>query len=154
MPPIRPIRPISPIRPIGQPKLWIAGALVAVLAAWLLWPSRYAQVKNLTSPGSSIITFGDSLTSGYGAGPGEDYPSGLSKHIRVPVVNAGRSGDTTQSALARVDEDVLAASPRIVIVGLGGNDYLGGVAIGTTESNLRTIVRKIQGGGAMVVLLG
>jgi acyl-CoA thioesterase I len=129
-------------------------AFVAVTIVWLLWPSRYERVKNLSSAGSAIITFGDSLTAGYGAGAGEDYPSGLSKHIGAPVVNAGVSGDTTQTALTRVDENVLAASPRIVIVGLGGNDYLGGVAIGTTEANLRTIIQKIHAGGAMVVLLG
>jgi acyl-CoA thioesterase I len=131
-----------------------AAVVVAALAAWLLWPSPYGRVKNIASPGSALIAFGDSLTAGYGAAAGEDYPSRLSASIRTPVVNAGRSGDTTQSALARIDEDVLAASPRIVIVGLGGNDFLGGVAIATTEANLRTIIRKIQDAGAMVVLLG
>lgn len=131
----------------------IAGALAIAIAAWLLWPSRYERVANLASPGSAIVAFGDSLTAGYGASAGEDYPSGLSKEIGVAVVNAGVSGDTTDSALARLD-DILAEKPRMVIVGLGGNDFLRGVAIGTTEANLRTIVRKIQAGGAMVVLLG
>lgn len=128
--------------------------VVAIVAVWLLWPSPYSRVKNLESPGSSIITFGDSLTAGYGAAAGEDYPSGMSQRIGTAVVNAGISGDTTQSALARVDADVLAASPRIVVVGLGGNDYLGGVPMATTEANLRAIVKKIQDARAMVVLLG
>ena len=138
----------------AHPRESIAALLVVLAAVWLLWPSPYASVKNLASPGSSVISFGDSLTSGYGGSAGEDYPSGLSKRINVPVVNAGVSGDTTQSALARIDVAVLAAKPRIVIVGLGGNDFLGGVVIATTEANLRTIVREIQGAGAMVVLLG
>jgi len=64
------------------------------------------------------------------------------------------SGDTTDAALARLDAEVLSATPRIVIVGLGGNDFLRGVPIATTEANLRTIVGKIQAAGAMVVLLG
>jgi lysophospholipase L1-like esterase len=59
-----------------------------------------------------------------------------------------------ESALRRIEDDVLSANPRIVIVGLGGNDFLGGMAMKSTEENLRTIVRKIQGVGAMVVLLG
>ena len=42
----------------------------------------------------------------------------------------------------------------MVIVGLGGNDFLGGMPMQSTEANLRTIVRRIQGTGAMVVLLG
>ena len=133
------------------PKL--AVAFIAVLVVWLLWPSPYSRVTNLASAGSSVVSFGDSLTAGFGAGPGEDYPSELSKRLGVTVVNAGVSGDTTESALARLD-DVIAAKPRMVIVGLGGNDYLRGMAIGTTEANLRSIVKKIQAGGSMVVLLG
>lgn len=142
------------MRLLVRKKQIIAAALAIVVASWLLWPSRYARVTNLASPHSSLIAFGDSLTAGFGAQPGEDYPSVLAKTIGVEVVNAGVNGDTTESALARVDADVLARSPRIVIVGLGGNDFLRGVAIQTTEANLRAIVRKIHAGKAMVVLLG
>jgi acyl-CoA thioesterase-1 len=131
----------------------IGAAALLVLAIWALRPSPYSRVKNLDSRGSSVIAFGDSLTSGYGASAGEDYPSRLSAMSGVHVVNAGRSGDTTESALARIDNDVLSENPRIVIVGLGGNDFLNGMAVQSTEANLRTIVRKIQGTGAMVVLL-
>lgn len=131
-----------------------ATAVVVLVVAWALWPSRYAKVTNLDSRGSATIAFGDSLTYGYGAGDGEDYPSKLSARIKVPVINAGVNGDTTESALARIDEDVLSRNPRMVIVGLGGNDFLRGVPIGTTEGNLRRIVRRLQQGGAMVVLLG
>jgi lysophospholipase L1-like esterase len=72
----------------------------------------------------------------------------------VPVLNAGVSGDTTESATARLEPDVLSKDPRIVIIGLGGNDFLQGVPLSTTEAGLRAIVRKIQGAGAMVVVLG
>jgi acyl-CoA thioesterase-1 len=133
----------------------VAGAAaVLILAVWVLWPSPYSRVKNLESRGSSVIAFGDSLTAGYGASAGEDYPSRLSAMSGVLVVNAGKSGDTTESALARIENDVLTGNPRIVIVGLGGNDFLNGMAIQSTEANLRTIVRKIQGTGAMAILLG
>ena len=137
---------------VGRKKL--LGAVIGVAVALVVfWPSKYERVRNLGSPNSAIISFGDSLTAGYGAGAGEDYPSVLSKQLGVSIVNAGKSGDTTASALARIDE-VLAASPRIVILGLGGNDYLQGVALATTEANLRTIIQRIQQSNAMVVLLG
>jgi acyl-CoA thioesterase-1 len=129
-------------------------AVLVLLLIVIAWPSPYAKVRNLDSRGANVIAFGDSLTAGYGARPGEDYPSRLSALIGVPVINAGVSGDTTASALARLDNDVLARDPRIVLVGLGGNDFLGGVPIATTEANLREIVHKIEGAGAMVVLLG
>lgn len=133
----------------------IAGAAaILVIAVWALWPSPYGKVANLGSHGSAVIAFGDSLTAGYGAAPGEDYPSRLATAVGMPVRNAGVSGDTTDAALARLDEDVLSHDPRVVIVGLGGNDFLRGTPITSTEANLRLIVRRIQRAGAMVVLLG
>lgn len=134
-------------------KALVAGVVVALaLLVWLLWPSP--KILNLDSPGISVIAFGDSLTAGYGANAGEDYPSVLATALGTDVLNAGKNGDTTQSALGRLDADVLSRDPRLVIIGLGGNDFLGGVPIGATESNLRTAIRKIQGARAMVVLLG
>lgn len=131
----------------------LAAALLLIIVI-ALWPSPYARVRNLGSSGANLIAFGDSLTAGYGAQAGEDYPSRLSALIGTAVINAGVSGDTTASALARLDGDVLARDPRIVIVGLGGNDFLNGVPIQTTEANLREIVHKVEGAGAMVMLLG
>lgn len=146
-------------RPVASPtrldwRVVAPAALLVVLAAWLLWPSPYGKVRNLGSRGTNIVAFGDSLTAGYGAGAGEDYPSRVAAIIGKPLINAGVSGDTTEGALARIEPDVLAQDPRIVLVGLGGNDFLRSVPIATTEANLRTIVKRIQGTGAMVVLLG
>jgi lysophospholipase L1-like esterase len=133
----------------------IAGAaLLLLIAGWALWPSRFSRVRNLGSHGANLIAFGDSITAGYGASPGEDWPSRLSAMLGKPVINAGVNGDTTASALARIEADVLARDPRIVIVGLGGNDFLSNTPIASTEANLREIIRRIQAAGAAVVLLG
>ncbi|HUR81733.1 MAG TPA: arylesterase [Thermoanaerobaculia bacterium] len=129
--------------------------LMSIATALLVFAcSPYGKVKNLDSHGTNVIAFGDSLTAGYGAGAGEDWPSRVSASTNIPIINAGVSGDTTESALARIDEDVIARDPRIVIVGLGGNDFLRGVPLSETEANLRAAVRRIQARGAMVVLLG
>lgn len=139
----------------SRPKAVAAAAgLLVILLVWALWPSPFSRVTNLGSPGSSIIAFGDSLTAGHGASAGEDYPSRLSQRIGVTVLNAGVNGDTTESALDRIERDVISRDPKIVIVGLGGNDFLRGVPISSTEANLRIIVRKIQAAGAMVAILG
>lgn len=134
------------------PLALIAAATVAAIA--LIWYFRpAAKITNLDSSGTAVIAFGDSLTAGYGAAPGEDWPSRLSSRIGTTVSNAGVSGDTTESAAARLG-DALAQNPRVVIVGLGGNDFLRGVPIAATEANLRSIIRRIQASGAMVALLG
>jgi lysophospholipase L1-like esterase len=151
-----PFRVDSPAKMLSSQRARITAvaAVVVLIAAWLLWPSPYARVANLNSRGTNIVAFGDSLTAGYGAQPGEDYPSKLSSMIGTTVLNAGVSGDTTEAALARIDNDVLSRNPRIVLVGLGGNDFLQSIPIATTERNLRSAVRAIHGAGAMVVILG
>lgn len=136
-------------------RLALFAALVVVFAGWVAWRHfSIGNVRNVHSRGSNVIAFGDSLTAGYGAQAGEDYPSRVSAATGVAVINAGVSGDTTEMALARVDKDVLARDPRIVIVGLGGNDFLQSTSIATTEQNLRAIVEKIESAGASVILLG
>jgi lysophospholipase L1-like esterase len=130
-------------------------ALLIVIASWLAWRHfSIGNVRNLDSRGTNVIAFGDSLTAGYGASAGEDYPTRVAAATGVTIINSGVSGDTTETAMARLDTDVLAHDPRIVIIGLGGNDYLQGVSISTTEANLRKIVEKVDGAGAMVILLG
>jgi acyl-CoA thioesterase-1 len=132
----------------------IAGGALLIVLVWAFWPSPYSKVRNLDSRGTTVVAFGDSLTAGYGAAAGADYVSQLSQKIGIAIANAGVRGDTTEQALARLDGDVLARNPRLVLVGLGGNDFLQGVAISTTETYLRTIVRRIHEAGSMVILLG
>lgn len=142
-------------RPRRDTRRYALIAVVIALAAVFAWRwTSSPKIRNLDSSGTTIVAFGDSLTAGVGAAAGEDYPTRLAALAGVTIVNAGVSGDTTESALARVEQDVLAQNPRIVIVGLGGNDFLRRAAIGETEANLRRIVRQIQSAGAAVVLLG
>ena len=130
-------------------------SLVLIFAAWVAWRHySIGNVRNRNSHGTNVIAFGDSLTAGYGAQAGEDYPSRVSAATGIAIINAGVSGDTTEMALARIDKDVLSRDPRIVIVVLGGNDYLQGTSITTTEENLRSIIDKIEAAGAAVILLG
>ena len=84
----------------------------------------FAKIRNLHSAGETIICFGDSLTEGVGASAGDDYPSVLSRQLGSPVINAGVRGDTTAAALERLADQVLNKNPRLVILLLGGNDFL------------------------------
>jgi len=113
-----------------------------------------SEIRNAKPVGENIICFGDSLTRGFGARAGMDYPSQLAKIINRPVINAGVTGDTTASALTRLEEDVLSRSPRIVLIMLGGNDLMQGVKKEVFSKNLRTIIESIQKRGAMVVVGG
>lgn len=114
-----------------------------------------AEIKNLDrGAGEQIIALGDSITAGAGVGPRAAYPTILSRTLDLPIVNVGRGGDTTETALNRLQQDVISADPWLVIVGLGGNDYLRQVPLAQTEQNLREIVTRLQHQGAIVVILG
>lgn len=104
--------------------------------------------------GTQIVAFGDSITAGADVGVEVAYPNVLGNILGVPIVNRGTSGDTTGTALQRLQQNGLQADPWIVIVGLGGNDFLRRVPLPETEQNLRQIVTLLQEEGAIVVILG
>lgn len=108
-------------------------------------------LANRDSPGSTIVCFGDSLTEGVGADPGRDYPSQLKERVSLPVINAGVRGNTSADALARLDKDVLTHDPKIVIITLGGNDFLQSVPETQTLANMTQIIEGIKAHKAMVV---
>jgi acyl-CoA thioesterase-1 len=105
-----------------------------------------------------IVCFGDSLTAGYGVAAGQSYPDHLQRLLdkrgySYHVINEGVSGDTSVAGLLRVDT-VIADHPEIVIVSFGGNDGLRGLPVESMEANLREITKRLQQGGAKVVLGG
>jgi acyl-CoA thioesterase-1 len=105
-----------------------------------------------------IVAFGNSLSAGFGADPGQSYPDFLQKELDgrgagYRVVNAGISGDTTTDGLERV-RTVIALHPVIVILEFGGNDGLRGLPVSTTRANLDQIIQVLQKAGAKIVLAG
>jgi acyl-CoA thioesterase-1 len=105
-----------------------------------------------------IVAFGDSLTAGFGAEPGQSYPDFLQKDLdqrgaQYRVVNAGVSGDTTTDGVERV-QTVIRLKPAMVIVEFGGNDGLRGLPVETTRANLDQIITALRKAGAKIVLAG
>ena len=136
-------------------KLIIAGGCIFALGVCLLYfYNSDPKIRNARPSGENLICFGDSLTFGTGASEGRDYPSRLSEMLSEPVINAGVPGDTTSSAMKRLDQDVLSREPKIVFITLGGNDLKNGVSKKVAFDNLKIIVEKIQDEGALVVIGG
>ena len=99
------------------------------------------------------VAFGDSLTEGYGASEGNNYPALLGSRLGVRIINKGRSGDTTAEGLTRVEE-VLQLQPRVVLLCLGGNDSLNQESKKQTFANLAAIIDSLRQNGSFVVLIG
>ena len=131
--------------------------LIAILAVFLsacFFSAACSGPEKVILSGENIICFGDSLTFGSGAPPDKSYPAQLAEMIGKPVINSGVPGDTTDMALRRLERDVLAKSPRIVMITLGGNDLKNGVDKNIAFRNLKEIVAAIQASEALVVLGG
>jgi acyl-CoA thioesterase-1 len=101
----------------------------------------------------TIVFLGDSITSGHGLPLEATFPQRLGAALGLNVRNAGISGDQTAGGLARLDRDVLAHRPKLVVVELGANDVFRRVAKAETLANLRAIVRRLRDDGAGVVLV-
>jgi acyl-CoA thioesterase-1 len=138
---------------VSVPRRAVVGLAVVAVVGWWLLHDRSPRAARPTA-GSTIVAFGDSLVEGRGATPGQDFVSLLSRRLAVPIVNAGRSGDTAVAALSRLDVAVLSRNPRVVIVLLGGNDFLRRVPTSETFRSLSTIVERIRERGAAVILIG
>jgi acyl-CoA hydrolase len=104
-------------------------------------------------PGSSVLAFGDSVTYGTGAARGEDYPSLLAARTGWTVHNHGVPGDTTADGRARIERALDATRPSLVIVEIGGNDFLRRRAASATREDLRAILSAVRGRGIPVVLV-
>lgn len=126
-------------------------AFTLLLLLWTsraLWGADAATSNAAPDTRGRIVILGDSITAGYGLDPSEAYPALLQQKIdaaKLPytVVNAGVSGDTTAGGLRRLDW-TLSRPTAVLIVALGGNDGLRGIAPKQTEENLAGIVQRAR----------
>lgn len=141
--------------------MWVRGARPALaatsLVATLLTAGCGRDPLDLpnarTTAGTTVVFLGDSLTAGHRLAAGERFTDLLAADLPMEVVNAGKSGDTTGDALARFDRDVAAADPAVVVVLLGGNDFLQGRPRTLAERDYDAILRRVVEVGAVPVAI-
>lgn len=106
-----------------------------------------------------ILVLGDSISAGYGLAANEGWVSLLQNRLKAQgygyrVINASVTGETTTGGLARLPRALSLHRPDIVIIELGGNDGLRGLALDTSRGNLQKMIDLSRGAGAKVLLLG
>jgi acyl-CoA thioesterase-1 len=106
-----------------------------------------------------ILVLGDSLSAAYGIKLEQGWVALLQARLRAKgyghrVVNASSSGETTGGGLTRLPRALATHQPAIVIVELGGNDGLRGLAVADVRRNLSSIIRSSQQAGARILLVG
>jgi len=110
-----------------------------------------ASVEATEDPRVRVLIVGTSLTAGLGIDPDSAYPAVLqslvdSNSLRVTIVNAGLSGETSAGALRRV-EWLLQEPAEVVVIETGANDGLRGLNPDSTRANIVGIVRKVREAG-------
>lgn len=139
---------------MNRPRIILAVAILLVAGFWFFVRRESTDWTNFPpSATGPWIAFGDSLTAGEGAEPGQAYPDHLSQRLGVPIVNHGQRGDTTADGLARI-EPVASTKPRVVFLCLGGNDSLRRLPTEQTFRNLGQIIDRFHAEGSFVVLVG
>jgi acyl-CoA thioesterase-1 len=105
-----------------------------------------------------IAALGDSLTQGYGLMQSDGFVPQLEGWLTAQgadlrLINAGVSGDTTAGGLARVGW-TLTPDVDAMIVALGGNDLLRGLAPDQARSNIEGILQAAAEADVEVLLIG
>lgn len=104
-----------------------------------------------------VVFLGDSMSAGLHLEEDQAFPAAAQRLLAdqghpFQLVNAGVSGDTTAGGVARLDW-LLKQEPQVVVVELGANDGLRGLALEDIERNLRALLLRIRRAGVVPLLL-
>lgn len=126
---------------------FVSLAITALLSAGVAWAE---PIK--------LVGFGDSLMAGYQLPAADAFPVKLEAALKakgydVEIANAGVSGDTSSGGLARLDWSVPDGT-KGVILELGANDALRGIAPEETEKNIDAMLTRLKARGIAVLLAG
>lgn len=111
------------------------------------------------SASKTVLVLGDSLSAEYGLARDSGWVALLEQRIKqktisANVINASISGETTSGGKARLESLLKKHRPEIVIIELGGNDALRGLALSASEKNFREMIQLANASKAKVLLVG
>jgi acyl-CoA thioesterase-1 len=129
----------------------------AIVAGLVLMSPNFMDEARAQAP-IKLAVLGDSLTAGYGLPANAAFPAKLEKALRakgikVDVLNAGVSGDTTSGARDRLEWSIPDGT-EAVIVELGANDAMRGLDPKVSKAALADIIKRLQSRKIAVMLAG
>jgi len=115
--------------------------------------------SDVEATGKRVLVLGDSIAEGLGVARDEAFPAVLQKwlaekgHPEAILINAGVSGSTTASGVARLRWQ-LQNKPDIVLIELGANDMLRGLPVEQAKKNLSDMIALARREHMKVLLAG
>lgn len=100
-----------------------------------------------------MLAFGNSITAGLGVGSNQSWPSLLAKLTGWRIINAGLCGDTSMAGKSRISSSLSDHHPKLVIIEIGGNDFLSGYSQQEVKENVRSMIKAARNAGSQIVLL-
>lgn len=132
----------------------IKNLFLAVLIAGLSIACSSDKQYTALPANANVLILGDSLSYGTGAAKGEDYPSLLAASTGWNIINAGVPGDTTAGGLDRLPHLLETQQVDLLVVELGGNDFLRRLPADETRKNLHAILAEAQANNIQSILIG
>ena len=99
---------------------------------------RKKAFQNTSNKEVFAVITGDSTTALF-------YQERLNKYVPgIEIINRGIGGDTTAMLLQRLDEDIIAIKPKVIIIEIGGNDILAGRCLSSILKNTDKIIKHLR----------
>nr|WP_176721846.1 arylesterase [Bradyrhizobium sp. LMTR 3] len=141
-------------------KRMFAHIRVLIVAMMTAGPVLAQTQAPATAPAKPVkmVVLGDSLSAGLGLSAPAAFPARLQKAlsdkgIKVDMINAGVSGDTTSGGRDRLDWSIPEGT-EAVILELGANDALRGIDPAVTRAALSDILTRLKARKIAVLLCG
>ena len=121
--------------------------------------STGTDTTTLLKTATTVMVFGDSLSSSYGIPSEAGWVNLLKKRLQIQsssyqVINASVSGETTLGGRNYIEQALKNHRPNIVIIELGANDGLRGLSTKSAYENLESIIKVCQRNQITVLLVG
>ena len=135
-------------------------AHIAVLIVALMTAAPALAQTPAAAPDKPVrmVVLGDSLSAGLGLSAPAAFPARLQKAlsdkgIKVDMINAGVSGDTSSGGRDRLDWSIPEGTDAVILE-LGANDALRGVDPAVTRAALSDILARLKARKIAVLLCG
>ena len=140
------------------------GMIKVLVTFFLISCQSHAESATNLTPTKTLLIIGDSLSAEYGIPRGTGWVNLLKAKLSseatttpafktIVVQNASISGETTAGGAARIQSLLAQYKPKYVLIELGGNDALRGLAVAQTQKNLSQMIQATNTAKAQVMVV-